>query len=153
MRSTAEENGRNPSIAEGMVDEDLEIPGIKKSGQIVTFSTSEALEHGYCDAKVESITELLKRNNLEDATVSHFELSLTERVIAFALNPFISGILILIIIAGIYFEMQTPGLGTWICRSGGIGSIGFIPGALLSQWPGRQLGNHSFLYWYNSHRF
>jgi membrane-bound serine protease (ClpP class) len=32
-------------------------------------------------------------------------------VVSFFLNPFISGILILIILAGIYFEMQTPGLG------------------------------------------
>jgi membrane-bound serine protease (ClpP class) len=111
MRSTAEENGRNPSIAEGMVDEDMEIEGIKKAGQIITFSTSEALQHGFCDAKVQSINEILQRNKLGDAKVSHFELGVSEKIIAFALNPFISGILILIIIAGIYFEMQTPGLG------------------------------------------
>jgi membrane-bound serine protease (ClpP class) len=110
MRSTAEENGRNPAIAEGMVDEDVEVAGIKPAGKILTFSTSEALKHGYCEARVESIEEILKRNNVADYKVSRFELSVVERIISFTINPFISGILILIIIAGIYSEMQAPGL-------------------------------------------
>lgn len=111
MRSTAEENGRDPAIAEGMVDEDLEIKGIKEAGHILTFSTSEALEHGYCEAKVESIEEILERNHIGDYTIHHFQLGFAERIIRFVLNPVISSILILIIIAGIYFEMQTPGVG------------------------------------------
>jgi membrane-bound serine protease (ClpP class) len=111
MRSTAEENGRDPKIAEGMVDEDLAIEGVKKPGEIITFSTSEALKYGFCDAKVESITEILERNNISGYTLHRFELGLTEKIISIVLNPFISSILILVIIAGIYFEMQTPGLG------------------------------------------
>jgi membrane-bound serine protease (ClpP class) len=111
MRSTAEENKRDPNIAEGMVDEDVVIPGVKTAGKILTFSTSEALTNGYCEAKVESIDEILKRSQFQDATIEKFELGVSEKIISFALNPFISGILILIIIAGIYFEMQHPGLG------------------------------------------
>ncbi len=111
MRSTAEENGRDPKIAEGMVDEDLEIAGIKQKGQIITFSTSEAIDHGFCEAKVTSIQEILERNNLADAEIIRFELSLTEKIIRLIINPVVSGILILIIVAGIWFEMQTPGLG------------------------------------------
>jgi membrane-bound serine protease (ClpP class) len=111
MRSTAEENGRDPKIAEGMVDESLAIEGVKKPGEIITFSTSEALKYGFCDAKVESITEILERNNVSGYTLHRFELGLTEKIIGIVLNPFISSILILVIIAGIYFEMQTPGLG------------------------------------------
>ena len=111
MRATAEENGRDPRIAEGMVDEDIVIEGIKEAGHIITFSTSEALEHGFCDARVESIEEILGRNHVTDYTIQKFELSASEKIISIALNPVISSILILIIIAGIYFEMQTPGLG------------------------------------------
>lgn len=111
MRSTAEENGRDPKIAEGMVDEDLTIEGLKDSGEIITFSTSEALQHGYCEAKVSSINEILERNGMSQAEVTHFELGFTERVISLVINPFVSGLLILIIIAGIWFEMQHPGLG------------------------------------------
>jgi membrane-bound serine protease (ClpP class) len=111
MRSTAEENGRNPQIAEGMVDEDLEIDSIKQAGKIITFSTSEALKYGFCEAKVESIEEILQRNHIEKYTLTRFELSTAEKIISLVLNPFISSILILMIIGGIYFEMQSPGLG------------------------------------------
>jgi membrane-bound serine protease (ClpP class) len=44
MRSTAEENGRDPRIAEGMVDESFAIDSIKLEGQVITFSTSEAIK-------------------------------------------------------------------------------------------------------------
>lgn len=111
MRSTAEQNGRDPKIAEGMVDERLVIEGIKKEGQVITFSTSEAIANGYCEAKVESIEEILKRNKVENFELQTFELSTADTVVAFFLNPFISGILILLIIGGIYFELQTPGVG------------------------------------------
>lgn len=111
MRATAEENNRDPAIAEGMVDEDIEIEGIKKAGQIITFSTSEAIRHGYCEAKVGSLEEILKRNNVQDYELDRFALGRAEKIISIFLNPFISGILILVILGGIYFEMQTPGLG------------------------------------------
>jgi membrane-bound serine protease (ClpP class) len=111
MRSTAEENNRNPTIAEGMVDEDVVLDSVKKVGEVITFSTSEAIRHGYCEGKVESIEEILTRNNIRDYELDRFMLSSTEKIISIFLNPFISGILILVILAGIYFEMQTPGLG------------------------------------------
>lgn len=111
MRSTAEENGRDPRIAEGMVDASFAIDSIKKEGQVITFSTSEALKHGFCEAKVESIDEILKRNNVLNYEIDRFELSTADKIISIFINPFISGILILIIIGGIYFEMQSPGIG------------------------------------------
>jgi len=111
MRSTAEENKRDPTIAEGMVDEEVQIDSVKKIGQVITFSTSEAIKYGYCEGKVESIDEILKKNKVADYEIGRFYLSAPDRIIAFFLNPFISGLLILAIIGGIYFEMQAPGLG------------------------------------------
>ena len=111
MRSTAEENGRDPRIAEGMVDEKVVVDSIKQAGKVITFTTSEALKYGYCEAKVESIEEILKRNKIVNYDIEYFKLGAAEKIIAFFLNPFISGLLILVIIGGIYFELQTPGIG------------------------------------------
>jgi membrane-bound serine protease (ClpP class) len=111
MRSTAETNHRDPRIAEGMVDDRIVIDSIKQAGKVITFTTSEAIQNGYCEAKVESIEEILKRNKIEDYELHRFQLGPTEKIIAFFLNPFISGILILVILGGIYFELQTPGVG------------------------------------------
>lgn len=118
MRATAEENGRDPRIAEAMVDEDIAIDSVTEAGQIVTFSTTEAIKFGFCEAKVESIEEILKRNNIENYRLERFELKASDKVIAFFLNPFISGLLILIIIGGIYFELQTPGVGFPLLAAG-----------------------------------
>jgi len=111
MRSTAEENGRRPEIAEGMVDERIVIDSIKQAGKVITLTTSEAIEVGYCEGKVTSIAQILEQNRIGDYEIETFKLGFTEKIIAFVLNPFISGLLILIIIAGIYFEMQAPGIG------------------------------------------
>lgn len=111
MRSTAEENGRDPRIAEGMVDENVVIDSVKQAGKVITFTTTEAIDNGYCEGKVESIEEILKLNQIESYALETFKLGTTEKIIAIFLNPFISGILILVIIGGIYFELQTPGVG------------------------------------------
>src|SRR5690606_39468413 len=66
MRSTAEAKGRDPKIAEAMVDEKLVIEGITEAGSVVTFSVSEAITHGFCEGQVKSIEEIVERQGLED---------------------------------------------------------------------------------------
>ncbi len=111
MRSTAEASGRDPRIAEGMVDEKIEIEGIKTAGSVITFSVSEAIKHGFCEGQFDSIEAILQSQNLGDAEVLAYEEDFIDKIISFFLSPAISGILILIIVGGIYFELQTPGVG------------------------------------------
>ena len=115
MRSTAEANGRNPQIAEAMVDQTivLQDSSIKKTGKVITFSTSEAIKYEFCEAKVNNIEDILKRIEIQPKQyiLKTFSIGLVEKIIAIFLNPYISGLLILCIIGGIYFEMQSPGIG------------------------------------------
>jgi membrane-bound serine protease (ClpP class) len=111
MRSTAEAQGRNPRIAEAMVDENIAIDTITKAGEVVTFSTQEAIKYGFCEAEVRSVEDLLERAGVTSYSMEEFKLSGTERIIRFFINPIVSGLLILIILGGIYFELQTPGVG------------------------------------------
>lgn len=127
MRSTAEANNRDPNIAEAMVDEDIEIDSITQAGEVVTLSTSEAIKYGFCEAEVNSIEEILERNGMVNYTLLEFKLSASERVIRFFLNPIISGLLILIIIGGIYFELQTPGVGFPLFAALVAATLYFIP--------------------------
>ncbi len=117
MRSTAEATGRNPDIAEAMVDETLEVEGVSEDGKVITFSTSEAIKHGFCEAQVSNLDEIMKRSGVEDYELDEFEIGTAEKIIAFFLNPFVSGILVLVIIGGLYFELQTPGVGFPILAS------------------------------------
>ncbi|MDX2305045.1 MAG: NfeD family protein [Microscillaceae bacterium] len=111
MRSTASAKGRDPQIAEAMVDERIEIEGITEAGKVLTFSTDEAIKNGYCEAKVKSISDILQRNQINNYKLITYKLSTIEKIVQFFLNPYISGILLLVILGGIYFEMQTPGIG------------------------------------------
>ncbi len=117
MRSTAEAKGRDPKIAEAMVDESLEIEGIIEEGEVLTFSTSEAIQHGFCEGQRSSVDEVLTEAGIDDYQLIEFTLGATEKIIAIFLNPVISGILILVIVGGIYFELQTPGVGFPIIAS------------------------------------
>lgn len=137
MRSTAEANGRDPKIAEAMVDQEIEIDSITEAGKVLTFSTSEAIKYGFCEAEVKSIDEILKRNGVEKYEMIEFKLSLAERIIKVFLNPIISGILILVIIGGIYFELQTPGVGFPIVAAMIAALLYFVPyylNGLAAHW-------------------
>jgi membrane-bound serine protease (ClpP class) len=117
MRSTAEAKGRDPKIAEAMVDEDIKVDSISTEGKVITFSTQEAIKFGFCDAELNSIEEILERQNIKSYNITKYELGSTEDIISFFLNPIVSSVLILLILGGLYFEMQTPGVGFPIIAS------------------------------------
>lgn len=111
MRSTAEAKGRDPQIAQAMVDPEVEIEGIIEKGKVLTFTASEAMTHGFCEGIAETIPEVLQIAGIEEYTIVDQKIKAIDKIINFLINPVISGILIMIIIGGIYFELQTPGIG------------------------------------------
>ncbi len=117
MRSTAEATNRDPEIAQAMVDERVYIPGISDSNAVLTFTTSEAIQHGFCEGEAGSIEDVLVHSGIDDYTIVKHEISSTDRIIGWLIHPVVSGILIMIIIGGIYFELQTPGVGFPIAAS------------------------------------
>jgi len=111
MRSTAEAKGRDPMIAQAMVDPSIYIAGISDSGKVLTFTTSEAVKFGFAEGKASSIEEVLKLAGHENYEIIPHKLSGTDKIINMLIHPVVSGILIMIIIGGLYFEIQTPGIG------------------------------------------
>ena len=126
MRATAEAHGkdtiikgndtiikwrRDPKIAEAMVDPVLEVPGVVASGQVLTFTADEAVKNGYCEGIAENIPGVLKEAGFTNYKLVEFKETGMDKIIGFLLSPIIHGILIILIIGGIYFELQTPGVG------------------------------------------
>lgn len=112
MRSTAEVTGRDPQIAEAMVDPYIHIPGIIDSGKVLSFTPEEAILHNYCEGVVESLDQIATIVSGENSyNIIHQKLSFAELVLLFFLNPIVQGILLMVIIGGIYFELQSPGIG------------------------------------------
>lgn len=127
MRSTAEAKGRDPKIAEAMVDESIYIEGVVDSTKILTFTTSEAIANGYCEGSFESIPELLLAHGIQDPETRTYVVSSMESIIGWLVNPAISGVLIMIIIGGIYFELQSPGVGFPIAAAFIAAALYFAP--------------------------
>lgn len=109
MRATAEKRGRNPKIAEAMVDPRIYIEGVNDSGRVLTFTATEAVKNNFCNGIAESFDEVLKAENMNISNVETYIPTLTDKIIGFLINPAISGLLILIMLGGLYFEFQAPG--------------------------------------------
>jgi membrane-bound serine protease (ClpP class) len=126
MRATAEAHGkdtlirgsdtllvwhRDPAIAEAMVDPRLYVEGVSDTGQVLTFTATEAMTHGYCEGTAENLEGVIEQLGIETYELKTFAPSPLDKVIGFLINPVVSGVLIMIIIGGIYFELQSPGIG------------------------------------------
>lgn len=108
---TVEQWRRDPKIAEAMVDPSVFIEGIIDTGKVLTLTPAEAVELGFCEGVAENVPEVMQKLGIEEYTIVEYQPSFIERIIGFLVSPVISGLLIMAIIGGIYFEMQTPGIG------------------------------------------
>ncbi len=127
MRATAESHGkitiiengdtisrwrRDPTIAEAMVDERIVIPGYADSTQILTLTASQAIELGYCEGIAESVHEVIvSQLGYNDYILETYNPTLYDKIKGFLTNGVVQAFLIMFIIGGIYFELQSPGVG------------------------------------------
>ncbi|PID95680.1 MAG: serine protease [Bacteroidetes bacterium] len=111
MRATAETKGRDPKIAEAMVDESIVIEGIIEEGKVLTFTSKEARSHGFCEGEFENIQQVIEYLGYEPDTVIRQKITAIDQIIGFLIHPMVSGVLIMLMIGGIYFELQSPGVG------------------------------------------
>lgn len=123
MRATAERHGkyknadstwqwrRDPSIAEAMVDSRVVVDGLIDSTKVLTFTPDEAIKWGYADGKAESVSEVLSALDVNDYRIIKYEPTWVDTFMGFLMSTGVQAILIMIIMGGIYFELQTPGMG------------------------------------------
>ena len=70
LKATAEKNNHPPRIAEAMVDDEVEIPGLIEKGKLLTLTTNETLKHQVADYELENIDAILKTFDLAGAEVT-----------------------------------------------------------------------------------
>lgn len=108
-RSVAERQGRPPDLAAAAVSESR------------SFPAGEAVEVGLADAladDIDGVLEVLDGRtsgrfetplDLQGATIETVEMTLRQRVLSVLANPQLAYILLLLGLAGLYFEISTPG--------------------------------------------
>lgn len=130
MRATAKANGRDPKIAESMVD----------TANVLSLTSDEAISVGYCEGIADSVEDVVKSVNDNGVyTIRNMEDDLTwlDKLIQLLLNPLLQSIFMMMIVGGIFVEIRTPGIGLPLLTA--------IVGALLYFAPG-YIG-HLVSYW------
>lgn len=126
MRATAEAHGkkpvvrdgdttwvwhRDPEIAQAMVDPSIVLKGIVDTGQVLTLTALEAIKYGFCEGEANDIDGVMENAGIREYTIRELKVTGLDRLIMLLINPVVSGLLIMVIIGGIYFELQSPGVG------------------------------------------
>ncbi|MDD7724292.1 MAG: NfeD family protein [Bacteroidales bacterium] len=137
MRSTAEAHPwqgpdttrlflRDPRIAEAFVDEAVAIPGIIDSAHVLTLTALEAMKLNYCEGIMHSVDEVVT-HVAPGAVVERYTPTAYDNIKGGLMSTWLRGILILFIIGGIYFEIQSPGIGVALFVAIGAAILYFAP--------------------------
>ena len=104
MRSTAQANGRDPKIAESMVD----------TANVLSLTPDEAMKVGYCEGickdEVEVVKSVIGDNAFEIKNMDD-DMTWLDRLALLLLNPLLQSIFMMMIVGGIFVEIRTPGIG------------------------------------------
>lgn len=111
MRSTAEARGRNPRLAEAMVDENISISNVVPAGQLLSLSTAEAIRDHMANGEASSLEEVAFKMDWGGARLINEDTRWQEVLLAYLASPVVSAILILLMLGGLFFELHAPGLG------------------------------------------
>ncbi|MDL2281049.1 nodulation protein NfeD [Selenomonadales bacterium OttesenSCG-928-I06] len=138
--ATANKLGRDPKIAEAMVDKSLGYKQYAKEGQILALTDYQAIEVGYADMVAEDADKVLAHFGYQDAEIIICEEGVLESLSGILSDPTVKGILITIIFLAIMAEVKTAGSGIAIV-------IALIAAALFfsSHWLTGFLGNFEIL--------
>ncbi|MFA7201323.1 MAG: NfeD family protein [Bacteroidales bacterium] len=101
MRSTAEETGRDPVMAEQMVEGE----------KVLNMTTREAIANGFAQGQASSTDEALVVMGHEHCEITEYKETALDKVIGFLLLPLVQALLLMGMIGGVYLELKTPGIG------------------------------------------
>lgn len=130
MRATAQATGRDPHIAEAMVD----------TADVLSLTPEEAVNVGYCEGIYDDYHEVADAiagengfiiRNMDD------DMTWVDKLIQFLLNPFLRSIFMMMIVGGIFVEIRTPGIGLPLLTAVFGALLYFAPaylGNLVSHW-------------------
>jgi membrane-bound serine protease (ClpP class) len=131
FRSVAETRGRNKDAAEGMVNPNKVIPGLKEKGEILTLTAPEAVKNNVADFTAQSVEDAVRQAGFSNLRLEKYVLSPAEQIGATLTNPIIAGVLLAIGIIGILIELFHPGLAA-PGIIGALALVAYFMGSLLT---------------------
>ncbi len=111
FRSVAEARGRNAEVAEGMVSERVEVPGLSTDTELITLSAAGAVQYGVADLQAQNLNDALEQLGYGGVETTRLEPNFAERIGTSLGNPLIAAALLVVGLGGILIEVFTPGFG------------------------------------------
>lgn len=131
FRATAEEQGRDPLIAEAMVDPAVVVDGLDSSTSLLTLSVEQAQANGYADGIAADQETLLSELGLSGDPLVVAEMTFWERVVSWVTDPVVGSLLVLLGLGLIIVDGFVEGFG--IAAVVGAAALGlFFWGYLLT---------------------
>jgi membrane-bound serine protease (ClpP class) len=93
-----------------MVDPDVYIKGIIDTGKVLTMTPTEAINYRFCEGVRKDVREVIEKAGVRNYEIREYQKTWLDKLIGFLVNPIVSGLLIMAMIGGIYFELQSPGI-------------------------------------------
>ena len=130
FRATAEQRGRDPLLAEAMVDPAVAVD-LAPAGELLTLTAEEARAAGYAQEIVADREALLAAAGLAGADVREQQLSLAEQIVRVLTSPAIAGLLVALGLLLLLADLLTAGFG--LAGTVGIGLLAlFFWGHMLA---------------------
>ncbi len=111
FKSTAEARGREPAVAEAMVDPAIVVEGLVAEGELLTLTADEALAWGYAEGTARDLTDLFRQLDLSGAELRSLQPSPAERLVRFLTEPVIASLFFTIGFLLLLGELFTEGFG------------------------------------------
>ena len=109
--ATANKTGRNPAVAEAMVDKSLGFPGYAEPGKILALTDYQAIKVGYAEAVLADRQQVLARYGLDGAPVQEYNMGWTERLVGWLSNSTVKSMLLSVLFLAIMAEIKMAGVG------------------------------------------
>ena len=135
FRSTAEVRGRDPLLAEAMVDPAVVVPDLDSATTLLTLSSDQARQWQYADGLATDRDDLLSQLGLSGAQVTVMSPTILEEIVRWVTDPIFASLLIMLGLFLIVADALFGGFG--VAAGAGVLCFGlFFWGHLLADLAG-----------------
>ena len=126
--ATAGAMGHNPSVAEAMVDKTAGFPDYAEPGTILALTDKQAKELNVSEGTADTPEDALRFFSMGDAKTQYEERNWKDMIVGILQNEYVRMIFIACILAAVFLEIKTAGMGIGLVTALILGGILLVSG-------------------------
>ena len=126
--ATAGAMGHNPSVAEAMVDKTAGFPDYAEPGTILALTDKQAKELNVSEGTADTPEDALRFFSMGDAKTQYEERNWKDMIVGILQNEYVRMIFIACILAAVFLEIKTAGMGIGLVTALILGGVLLVSG-------------------------